>query len=96
MQEKSKSGETVILVQMETEIEAAMLVDALKDKGIEAMASGAIASGFRAEAPGYVNVLVHQSDVERAKAAAEAFSNEHFNIDWDNVDVDANLPDEDE
>ena len=87
--------ETIILTQMQTEIEAAMLVDALKEQGIQAVASGGISSGFRTEAPGYVNVLVNQRDLEKARIATEEFNNEHFNIDWDNVDIDGDLPDED-
>ncbi|QQE12313.1 DUF2007 domain-containing protein [Planctomycetota bacterium] len=94
MGENNPAEETVILIQLQTEIEAAMLVDALNEQGIQAVASGGISSGFRTEAPGYVNVLVHQKDIEQARIAAEEFNNEHFNIDWDNVDIDGDMPDE--
>ncbi len=43
---------TAVLVSMPSEAEAALLVQALRSRGIPAEAVGALTSGFRAEAPG--------------------------------------------
>jgi len=62
-------NQPVILTTRRTEAQAALIVAALKDKGIEAQATGGFTSGFRAEAPGDVRILVRQSDLEKARAA---------------------------
>jgi len=49
------------------EIEATLIIAKLDANDIEAHAEGALTSGFRAEVPGGVRVMVRQSDVERAK-----------------------------
>jgi hypothetical protein len=60
------------LVSASNEIEAAAIVNALLVYEIEAFMTGGYTSGFKAEAPGCVDVLVRQSDLDRAiKALAE-------------------------
>ncbi len=59
----------VILTTRRTETQAALIVAALKDRGVEAQATGGFTSSFRAEAPGDVRILVRQSDLEKARAA---------------------------
>ena len=49
------------------EISAAVLVAALQDEGIKAVALGGFTAGFRAEAPGWVQVKTFERDAERAK-----------------------------
>ncbi|MCR4413680.1 MAG: DUF2007 domain-containing protein [Thermoguttaceae bacterium] len=49
------------------EVDAAVVVGALEDAGIHAMAVGGYTSGFRAEAPGEVRVVVALGDVGRAR-----------------------------
>ncbi len=61
-------NEPVRLTQVNSEGQAALIVAALADQGIEAQTEGAIVAGFRAEGPGGVNILVHRSDLERAMA----------------------------
>lgn len=63
----------VILVTLNTEVEAQLLVGQLEAEDIEAQSSGALTAGFRAEAPGGVQVLVRQADLEKAQAVLEAF-----------------------
>ncbi len=63
----SGSDEPVILASYANEAEAAVVVAALESRGIEAQTTGALTSGFRAEAPGGVQVLVRSGDVERAR-----------------------------
>ncbi len=55
------------LIQVASEVEAAAIVTALQAHGIEALASGGFTSGFRAEAPGRVNVVVRHQDLEEAR-----------------------------
>jgi hypothetical protein len=62
-------NQPVILTTRRTETEAALIVAALKDRGVEAQATGGFTSGFRAEAPGDVRILVRRSDLEQARAA---------------------------
>jgi hypothetical protein len=49
------------------EAQAAMIVAALEREGIRAFAAGGFISGFRAEAPGWVKVLVREDELPRAK-----------------------------
>ena len=49
--------------------------------------AGILTAGFRAEAPGRVKVLVHQSDFDKAKALLDEYVHSRDEIDWDQVDV---------
>ena len=57
------------LLSVPTEIEAEVIVTALAEYGIKALAVGGCTSGFKAEAPGLVAVVVKHADVDRAKQA---------------------------
>lgn len=59
----------VVVRSVPSEMLASIVVSHLEGAGIEAWSEGGITSGYRAEAPGYVNVLVRESDVSRAAAA---------------------------
>ena len=48
--------------------QASVLVSRLEEHNIKAIAVGGFVSGFQAESPGYVDVVVIQSDFERAKS----------------------------
>ena len=61
------SGETAVLISLPSEYEAVLMVQALEARGISAHADGALTSGFRAEAPGEVKVIVQQSDLTEAR-----------------------------
>lgn len=61
----------IVLTTVETEGEAAVIVAALGERGIQARSIGGLTSGFRAEAPGGVRVLVRQIDFEQAQAALQ-------------------------
>ena len=60
-----------VLTSVPSEVEAAAIVTVLSDRGIQATAAGGYTSGFKAEAPGTVNVLVKRTDVERARKAID-------------------------
>jgi hypothetical protein len=67
----------MVLTTVETESQAAMIVSALGERGIQARSIGGLSSGFRAEAPGGVKVLVRQIDFEQAQAALQAIAATH-------------------
>ncbi len=75
------------LVSVGNEIEAGGLITALAGYGIEASATGDFTSGFRAEAPGEIQVIVRQVDMDRAKQALAEIRAEEGKIDWSQVDV---------
>lgn len=56
------------LISVPSEVEASMIVNLLGDHGISARAVGGFTSGFKAEVPGNVDVLVNGGDTERASA----------------------------
>ncbi|HAI13611.1 MAG TPA: hypothetical protein DCM28_18035 [Phycisphaerales bacterium] len=66
----------VVLVSLPSEPQAAILIAALEGEGIQAAMWGELTSGFRADAPGYVKVLVKPQDLE----AAQAVLAEHENV----------------
>lgn len=57
----------VTVAERSSEIAAGVLVNVLADAGIRATAVGGFTAGFRAEAPGWVEVKVFQRDAERAR-----------------------------
>lgn len=68
-------NEDVSLVKLTTaatEWEAAMVVNRLQSAGIAASATGGFTAGFRAEAPGVVNVLVDSRDRDKALEVVQA------------------------
>jgi hypothetical protein len=75
------------LLAAANEIEAAAMVNALAEYGVEAFAAGGYTSGFQAEAPGNVKILVKQADLDRAKQALAEILKEQGEIDWSKVDV---------
>ena len=63
----------VVLTERTTEWQATMLANALEAQGIVAKTTGGLTAGFRAEAPGMVQVLVRTQDLQRAKKFLEAW-----------------------
>ena len=76
-----------VLLSVPTEIEATAIVTALTEYGVEAIATGGYTSGFRAEAPGSVAVVVKHVDLDRAKQALAEIRETQTQIDWSKVDV---------
>ena len=60
-------NQPTLLTAVSSEPQAVMIVASLEDEEIPAWIMGALTSGFRAATPGQVQVLVRQSDVERAR-----------------------------
>ena len=57
----------VTVAQRSNEMAASILVAALTDAGIRAVATGGFTAGFRAEAPGVVRVQTLERDADRAR-----------------------------
>ena len=57
----------VTVAERSSEVAASILVAALADEGIRAIATGGFTAGFRAEAPGVVRVQTFEKDAERAR-----------------------------
>ncbi len=83
----SPSDHLEVLVSVPTESEAAVIVAALDERGIEATATGGFTSGFKAEAPGMVKVLVKSDDLETARQALAETLRDMKNIDWSKIDL---------
>ena len=67
----SDPDQPVTVATAENEIAAGVIVSALEAAGIEARMVGEYTSGFRAEAPGQVAVIVRQADAEKAHAVLD-------------------------
>jgi hypothetical protein len=62
-----RAQEMTKLIEVRSEAQAAMIVAALEDAGIRAYMQGGLTAGFRAEAPGGVEVMVERADIGRAQ-----------------------------
>jgi Putative prokaryotic signal transducing protein len=76
-----------LLTSTPLELQAGIIVGALEENGIKATMAGQATAGFRAEAPGWVQVLVAEEDLEPAKAVLEQLRRESREIDWSQIDV---------
>jgi hypothetical protein len=75
------------------EVDAAIVVGALEDAGIQAMAVGGYTSGFRAEAPGEVRVVVTLGDVARAREVLGAMRLAREGLDGTQAELNEPEPD---
>jgi Putative prokaryotic signal transducing protein len=77
----------VRLTSRPNELEAGIVVATLEENGIRAAATGAATAGFRAEAPGWVHVLIAEDDLPRAEALLNEIGQSQDDVDWSQVDV---------
>jgi len=77
---------TARLTSTPTEVEAAIVLSALEGNGIRAISS-TVTSGLHAGAWGWVEVLVAEEDLPRAREVLEQVQRENAHIDWSQVDV---------
>jgi hypothetical protein len=75
------------VTSVRTEMEGGVIVGGLEERGIKATMSGVYTTNFRAEAPGWVEVLVAAHDLARAQEALAEIQDENDHIDWSQVDV---------
>jgi hypothetical protein len=76
-----------VLVSVPSDVEAAAIVAALAERGVQASATGGYTAGFRAEAPGQVNVVVRCADLDHARVTLAEIEKDQAEIDWSQVDV---------
>ena len=81
------SEHVALLTSVPTDMEAGIIVGALEEQGIKSTMTGTYTSGFRAEAPGWVQVLVSEEDLPAAKAILEQVHSGNDDVDWSQVDV---------
>ncbi len=77
----------VRLTSTPTEREAAVIIATLEEVGIQSTMAGQFTAGFRAEAPGWVQVLVAEENLTRAQEVLAEVREEQDDIDWSQVDV---------
>ena len=70
-----------VLVRVSNELTAAVIVNTLVDQGIWAMAVGGSTSGFKAEAPGDVTVVVRAADLAHARQVLDEIRRDPGEID---------------
>jgi len=70
-----------------SEVDAAAILAALSESGIQGTTTGSFTTGFQTEAPGDVTVVVRQSDLPRAQEVLAEIENMKKDIDWSAVDV---------
>jgi hypothetical protein len=76
-----------VLLSVASDVEAASIVTALDAYDIRATATGGFISGFRAEAPGDVKVIVKAVDLDRARQALAELQGQQGEIDWPQAEI---------
>ncbi len=80
---------SVVLTTVLREVEAALIVAALEEKGVIARQSGGSVSGFKVGAPAEVTIYVRPEDHDKAVQAYAEIREEAGHIDWSQVDLDS-------
>jgi hypothetical protein len=80
-------GHPETLLTVSSEVEAAAIATALAEYDINAFAAGGYTSGFKAEAPSSVAVLVKHADFDRARLVLAMIRQQQCEIDWSKVNV---------
>jgi len=83
----SDQDNQAVLDSFANELEAAAAVTALHALGVEAFVMGGYTAGYRAEAPGDVQVVVRLRDLDRAREALAEIRATRADVDWSQVDV---------
>lgn len=75
----------VLVASAPTSIEANAIASFLVEAGIKATVTGSFTSGFQAEAPGWVRVVVRKIDLPAAEELLKKYRD--IEVDWDQVEV---------
>jgi hypothetical protein len=73
---KTDPNSPTVVFRADNAIEAGAIVTALEAEGIETTTTGTYTSGFQAEAPGQVQVVVRQSQADKARGVIERLEQE--------------------
>mgnify|MGYP002623444273 CR=1 FL=1 len=79
--------EPEILTTVRSEVEAAMIIADLEERGIEASMGGGDPAGIPVEGTTHVDIVVRQDHLEAARKAYAEIQEEKSHIDWSQVDV---------
>ena len=82
-----KNDKLVTLTQVDDEVNASIIISTLEKAGIKATSTGVFTAGFRAEAPGYVSVVVSEKDLVEAQRVLDTIEYQKSDVDWSKVDV---------
>ena len=78
----------MVLTTVPTEVQAELIVAALAGRGVKARTEGGLTGGFRAEAPGRVQVIVRQADLELAQDSLRVIEAKFADHDEEKTDDD--------
>lgn len=81
------NDEPAILTTVANEIQAAPLVAALAEAGIEAQTVGGFSADFRNGVPVRVEIVVRDSDLVAARDILEEWDDNTTDVDWSQVDI---------
>jgi hypothetical protein len=70
-----------------SEVEAAAILAALSESGIQGTTTGSFTTGLQTKVRGDVTVVVRKSDLPRAQEVLAEIENMKKDIDWSAVDV---------
>ncbi len=83
----SDPNSPTVVYSADNAIEAGAIATALEAQGIKTTTTGSYTSGFQAEAPGPVQVVVRQSQAEQALQVLEQLEQDaEFNVENEEVD----------
>ncbi len=80
-------AELAVAARVPGDAEGEVILEALAENGIKAIASGGATGSLGVGALGVVRILVQKEDVQRAKEIITAASHKGEQIDWSKVDV---------
>ena len=83
----SELNSPVTLTRFLSEVEAAAILTALAESGIQGTTTGSFTTGLVTEAPGDVTVVVRRGDFARASEVLAEFETLKNDIDWASVNV---------
>jgi hypothetical protein len=87
--ERADPNSPQTVMNVPNDFEASLVIDKLAAAQILARAVGGYTSGFQAEAPGQVQVVVAQKDADRAREVLADFKPDASKVDWSKVNTDA-------
>ncbi len=77
----------VVLTAVPSDIEASIIVSALREAGMHVVATGGPTAGFKAGVPGQVQVMVAEHDLSVARNTLKELKESDAQIDWSQVDT---------
>lgn len=83
----TNTNSPTVLVSFPHEMQAGAILNALEQHGIQAQLTGVMTSGFRAEAPGIVSVVVPSTELDQAREVLATVNLDQDEVDWSQVNT---------